>query len=198
METFVQTYGYWAILIGTFLEGETILVLGGLAAHMGYMDLSGVILAAFAGSLCGDQFFFFLGRRHSTFLLNRRPAWRSKLDRANRLMDRCQTPPILGFRLLYGLLTVIPFSICISSVPVLRFVLLNALGAIAWAAVVAGGGYLFGNALEGILGNIRHYEKILFIVVALAGALVWALYLVRRSRNPSSRAAGTVDEEEDA
>jgi len=57
METFLQTYGYWDILIGTFLEGETILVLGGLAAHMGYMDLSGVILSAFTGSLCGDQLF---------------------------------------------------------------------------------------------------------------------------------------------
>lgn len=61
METFLQTYGYWAILIGTFLEGETILVLGGLAAHMGYMDLTGVILTAFAGSLCGDQLFFLPG-----------------------------------------------------------------------------------------------------------------------------------------
>lgn len=71
METFLQTYGYWAILIGTFLEGETILVLGGLAAHMGYMDLSGVILSAFTGSLCGYQLFFFLGRRYSAFLLNR-------------------------------------------------------------------------------------------------------------------------------
>jgi membrane protein DedA with SNARE-associated domain len=198
VETFVQTYGYWAILIGTFLEGETILVLGGLAAHMGYMDLTGVILAAFAGSLCGDQFFFFLGRRHSTFLLNRRPAWRSKLDRANRLMDRFQTPLILGFRFLYGLRTVMPVAIGISGVPLVRFVVLNALGAIVWAAVVAGGGYLFGNALEGILGNIRHFEKMLFIVVALAGAIVWVLYLVRRNRNPSSKAAGTVDEEEDA
>ncbi len=182
METFLQTYGYWAILIGTFLEGETILVLGGLAAHMGYMDLTGVILAAFAGSLCGDQLFFFLGRRHSAFLLNRRPSWKSKLERANHLIDRFQTPLILGFRFLYGLRTVMPFAIGISRVPVLRFVLLNAIGAIVWAAVVAGGGYLFGNALEGLLGNIRHYEKMLFALVAVAGVVVWALHLLRRRR----------------
>jgi membrane protein DedA with SNARE-associated domain len=195
VETFVQTYGYWAILIGTFLEGETILVLGGLAAHMGYMDLNGVILAAFAGSLCGDQLFFFLGRRHSTFLLNRRPAWKSKLERANRLIDRFQTPLILGFRFLYGLRTVTPFAIGISSIPVLRFVCLNALGAMVWAAVVAGGGYLFGNALEGILGNIRHYEKVLFVVVTLAGAVVWALHLVRRNRKKTTKPTSGAGEE---
>jgi len=195
METFLQTYGYWAILIGTFLEGETILVLGGLAAHMGYMDLTGVILAAFAGSLCGDQLFFFLGRRHSAFLLNRRPAWKPKLERANRLIDRFQTPLILGFRFLYGLRTVMPFAIGISRVPVLRFVLLNALGAMVWAGIVAGGGYLFGNALEGVLGNIRHYEKMLFVLVALAGAVVWALYLYRRNRHTSRKASGSGNEE---
>jgi len=90
-----------------------------------------------------------------------------------------------------------PFAIGISSVPVLRFVVLNALGAVVWAAIVAGGGYLFGNALEGILGNIRHYEKILFIMVAFVGVVVWALYLVRRNRKKSLKAAitSTTDEE---
>ncbi len=195
MEAFLQTYGYWAVLIGTFLEGETILVLGGLAAHMGYLDLTGVILAAFAGSLCGDQLFFFLGRRHSNFLLNRRPSWKSKLERANRLIDRFQAPLILGFRFLYGLRTVMPFAIGISRVPVSRFVLLNAIGAIVWAAIVAGGGYLFGNALEGLLGNIRHYEKMLFALVAVAGVVVWAFYLVRRRRKEASRATDTKGQE---
>jgi membrane protein DedA with SNARE-associated domain len=75
-----------------------------------------------------------------------------------------------------------PFAIGISRVPVLRFVLLNAIGAIAWAGIVASGGYLFGNALEGILGSIRHYEKILFGIVALGGVSVWVLYLLRRHR----------------
>ena len=58
LQSIIENYGYAAILIGTFLEGETILVLAGLAAHQGYLVLSWVILAAFVGSLCGDQLFF--------------------------------------------------------------------------------------------------------------------------------------------
>ncbi len=54
----IENYEYAAILIGTFLEGETILVLAGLAAHQGYLVLTWVILAAFLGSLGGDQLFF--------------------------------------------------------------------------------------------------------------------------------------------
>ena len=54
IESFIETYGYAAILIGTFLEGETILVLGGFAAHRGYLSLPWVIVAAFAGTLSGE------------------------------------------------------------------------------------------------------------------------------------------------
>jgi membrane protein DedA with SNARE-associated domain len=52
LESIIETYGYWALLVGTFFEGETVLVLGGFAAHRGYLTLPWVILAAFIGSLC--------------------------------------------------------------------------------------------------------------------------------------------------
>ena len=58
LQSIIENYGYAAILIGTFLEGETILMLAGLAAHQGYLVLTGVIFAAFLGSLSGDQLFF--------------------------------------------------------------------------------------------------------------------------------------------
>lgn len=61
LDQLIDTYGYWAILVGTLLEGETILLLGGFAAYQGYLALPWVILAAFIGAFCGDQLFFFLG-----------------------------------------------------------------------------------------------------------------------------------------
>ena len=39
LQELVSNYGYLAISIGTFLEGETILILGGLAAHRGFLQL---------------------------------------------------------------------------------------------------------------------------------------------------------------
>jgi membrane protein DedA with SNARE-associated domain len=78
LQNIIETCGYAAILIGTFLQRETILVLAGRAAHQGYLMLTGAILAAFFGSLCGDQLFFYLGRKHSQAVLSRRPAWKQK------------------------------------------------------------------------------------------------------------------------
>jgi len=186
LESVIDTYGYLAILVGTFLEGETILILGGLAAYRGYLGLPWVILAAFIGSLCGDQLFFFLGRWHSQAILAKRPSWQRRIDRAQKLLERFRTPLILVFRFLYGLRTVAPFVIGMSSVPTIEFVLLNAVGALVWAIAVGAGGYLFGNALEALLGNIKHYEHQAFGAIVVIGILVWIVYFHRRKKRRMS------------
>ncbi|MGB6281674.1 MAG: DedA family protein [Syntrophobacteria bacterium] len=186
LESIVDTYGYVAVLLGTFLEGETILVLGGFAAHRGYLALPGVILAAFIGSLCGDRLFFFLGRKHSQAVLARRPAWKARADQANRLLERFRTPFILIFRFLYGLRTVSPFVIGMSSVPARQFIPLNAIGALVWAVVVGTGGYLFGSALEVVIGEVKRYEVEALLAIAIIGILVWISHFYRRRKRTTS------------
>ncbi len=186
LESFIDSYGYWAVLLGTLLEGETILVLGGFAAHRGYLALPGVILAAFIGSLSCDQLFFFLGRKHSQAVLARRPAWKARADKANRLLERFRTPFILIFRFLYGLRTVSPFVIGMSSVPARRFILLNAVGALVWAVVVGTAGYLFGSALEVVIGDVKRYEVEALLAIAIIGILVWTSHFYWRRKLTNS------------
>ena len=171
------------IFIGTFLEGETILVLAGLAAHQGYLVLTWVILAAFLGSLCGDQLFFYLGRKHSQAVLSRRPAWKQKAEKVHQMLKRFQTPMILSFRFLYGLRTVAPFVIGMNPVSVKKFILLNAAGALCWAAAVGCGGYLFGHALEIFIGKIKHYELQVFVGIALLGLFIWIVYFYQNRKH---------------
>ena len=182
LQSMIENYGYAAILVGTFLEGETILVLAGLAAQQGYLNLSGVILAAFLGSLSGDQLFFYLGRKHSRAVLARRPAWKEKAEKVHKIMNRFQTLIILSFRFLYGLRTVTPFVIGMSPVSVKKFMALNAVGALVWAAAFGTGGYLFGRALELFIGKIKHYEAQVFAGIALLGLLVWAVHFYLRNK----------------
>lgn len=182
MESIIDTYGYLAVLIGTFLEGETILVMGGFAAHQGYLHLPWVIAAAFVGTLCGDQLYFYLGRRHSQALLARRPLWRAKIARAHSLMERYQYPLLLGFRFLYGLRTVIPFVIGMSRIPAGLFISLNTVGALVWAILIGTLGYLFGNAVEAAITHIKHYELEVFALIGIVGLFLWFLYFRRRKR----------------
>jgi len=187
LATLISSYGYPALVIGTFLEGETILVLGGLAAHLGYLKLSGVILSAFAGSFLGDQLFFFLGRRHSGYILDKRPAWQKRIDRAHRLLAQYETPMILGFRFIYGMRTITPFVLGTSKVRAVKYMILNAIGAAVWATAVAVGGYFFGHAVEPVLGEIKHFEVILLIGVSGVGLVVWFVRKRRHRHHPPEK-----------
>jgi len=178
----IGSYGYFALLAGTFFEDETILILGGFAAHLGYLYLPWVILVAFIGTLSGDQLFFYLGRRHSGFVLDKHPAWQRRLDQVQRLFERYQTLLILGFRFLYGLRTVTPFVLGRSGVSPRYFFLLNTLSALVWSVVVGIGGYLFGNFLKLIMGDIRRYEVESFCAIASIGGLIWGIYFYRSRR----------------
>lgn len=186
LESLIETYGYLAVLIGTFLEGETILVLGGFAAHRGYLSLPWVIVVAFIGSLCGDQLFFFLGRKHSQMILAKRQSWKDRIERAQKLLDRFRTPLILAFRFLYGLRTVAPFVIGMSPVPTRRFIFLNAVGALVWALAIGSASYLFGHTMEIILGDIKHYELEFLGAIAVTGAAIWVLHFYRRRKRRTS------------
>ena len=168
LEALISTYGYAAIGIGTFLEGETILILGGLAAHGGYLQLQWVITSAFLGTLFGR----FKGKEW----LERKPHWKAKSQRAFALLDRYQIPFIIGFRFIYGLRTITPFAIGVSGISPLRYLVLNMLGSLLWATVIGTAGYLFGNAIELLLGDIKKYELGLLAGIAVIGALVWIIH----------------------
>jgi membrane protein DedA with SNARE-associated domain len=178
----IESYGYAAVFAGTFLEGETVLVLAGFAAHRGYFSLRGVMLAAFAGSLFGDQLYFQLGRWKGEAFLRRRVSWAPKVERVRGLIGRHHLAIILGFRFLYGLRTVSPFAIGMSGVSLPRFVLLNAVGAAIWAVVVAYVGYSVGEVAETVLGRVRRFELLGFAAIAAAGAVVWGVHFARSRR----------------
>ena len=55
LEYLITTYGYPALFLGTFLEGETILIIAGIAAFEGMLDIHQAILTAFIGSMSGDN-----------------------------------------------------------------------------------------------------------------------------------------------
>ncbi len=189
IEDLIANYGYAAILIGTFLEGETILILGGFAAHRGYLQLPWVMLCAFLGTLLGDQLYFHVGRVKGKSFLERRPGWKSKADKVLPLLEKHQTWLILAFRFMYGIRTVTPFLIGTSGVSPWRFLLLNSIGALFWSTLIGTLGYLFGQTMEVLIGNLKRYEFWLFAVIAGAGLVFWSAHLIgrRAAANKSSK-----------
>lgn len=179
MEHLIAQYGYWAVLAGTFFEGETVPVLAGFAAHQGMLRLDLVMLCAFVGSFTGDQVWFWVGRRYGKAWLAKHPKSAVAAERAGRLLDRWGDWFVLSFRFLYGLRAVSPIAIALSSISAARFAVLNLIAAAVWAVAVGGAGYLFGQAIQGLMGELKAWEHRILAAVAIALAIFVAHRLVR-------------------
>lgn len=177
----IAEYGYVALFVGTLLEGETVLILAGFAAHQGYLQLDWVIVTALAGGFCGDQFYFWLGRRHGTWVLSRYPKFVPLLARVNVLIERYHEVLIVAVRFLYGLRTIGPLAFGMSHVQAWRFGLFNMLGAAVWAAGVGGAGFLFGRVMKLWLHDLKQIEAWLLLGL-LSGSLIFFGWRRWRSR----------------
>jgi membrane protein DedA with SNARE-associated domain len=187
-EAIIVKYGYFAIIMGTFLEGETILVIGGFLAHIGLLSLPLVILSAFIGSFSGDQLYFLIGRFKGAAFIDKRPNLMAKAEKFRRLLDKHHTPVILIFRFLYGLRTVAPFAIGLSGIAVSRFVFLNFISALIWAVAVACLGYFFGRGLETLFENMRKYEIWLLagVITIIAANLLFRIWKIKKNSQARS------------
>lgn len=184
----VSTYGYAAVAAGAFFEGESVVVLGGLAAQSGFLRLEWVMLTAFLGALSADQLFFYIGRTKGKGALEKWPSWKARSAKVFSMLDRHQVGMIIGFRFLYGLRTLAPFLIGASGIAPLRFLILNVLGAFLWATLISTLGYLFGDTIELLFGDIRHYQ-LLFAGVLIG--IVLAIWFVKLLRKRTGKSMGT-------
>jgi membrane protein DedA with SNARE-associated domain len=179
LDALVADYGYPVLLGGALLEGETIVAIAGYLANRGYLAFGWVFAIAAGGGFIGDQIYFYAGRRHGAGVMRRFPGLQPYIGRVTHLIERYQFGAIFFIRFMYGLRTVGPIIFGMSRVSWQLFVVLNLLSSLVWAGVIAGAGYLFGEAVEAILKNIERYEWMVLAGLAALGTGVWAYHALR-------------------
>ncbi len=178
--TLIASHGYWILALGCFLEGETILILAGVAASLGYMNPWTVLGVAIVCGFAGDQCFFWLGRNYGARILARRPSIAQKVERVHRLVEKYDAWVIVGIRFAYGLRIAGPIVIGMSAIPWRRLMLFNGLGAMLLAPIIAGLGWVFGYAAERVLDQLHEMELWLLLGVIALAVLDWWLQRTKR------------------
>lgn len=180
IETFVARYGLIAILLGAGVEGEAVVVTGGVLAHRGLVPLAPACICAAIGSFVVDQIWFAVGRRfqnHRWILrIRAKPAFARAID----LLERRPTGFILAFRFIYGMRTVSPIAIGTSKVAFRTFLPLNALAAAIWGPVFTLFGFYVGHALDPLIDRIAGKARLVVLVVLVLIVFVGVIQLSRR------------------
>jgi membrane protein DedA with SNARE-associated domain len=182
LDALIAHYGVLGLFLGSGLEGEAVVVTGGILAHRGLVPLWAAMLASATGSCIVDQIWFFTGRycRHFGWVqrqLARRPA-----QRALGFLERHPNAFIFGFRFVYGMRTISPIVIGTSRVPIARFVLINMIAAAIWGPLFTWIGYEFGRALDPVMRHIHHGALLAGLAVAIFLLVVAVLFAVYRKR----------------
>jgi membrane protein DedA with SNARE-associated domain len=180
LASFIATYGLVVVLVGAIVEGETIVVMAGFLCHQGVMDPLGVFLAAFVGSWIGDQGLFVLGRRFAGAPFVRRQVARPLFARVLARIEANPTQFILAFRFFYGFRVVSPIAVGVSSIPASRYVVLNTVSAIAWAALMTAIGYALSAVFHVTAGALPAIEHKIVAALAAAVLVFIAVFLLTR------------------
>lgn len=187
LNALIAAYGYWVIFIGCLLEGETVLILGGMAAHQGSLQWPHVIGWATLGGILGDQLLFWTGRYCGARLLPRLKRHQAAIERVQGLIQRYPSTSVFAVRFLYGMRLVGPMVIGASGLAPWRFALLNVLGAAVWATLFVSVGYWAGEALQHFLGDLKPYRLPIFVAVVALVAVAALIRHLRKRRKTRDR-----------
>ncbi|EEE7248262.1 DedA family protein [Salmonella enterica subsp. enterica serovar Bareilly] len=177
INTLIAHYGYAALVIGSMAEGETVTLLGGVAAHQGLLKFPLVAAAVALGGMMGDQLLYLLGRCYGGKILRRFPRYHTKIRRAQKMIQRHPYLFVIGTRFMYGFRVVGPLLIGASRLPPKIFLPLNIVGALIWALLFTTLGYLGGEViapwLHDLDQHLRHGVWLILAIVLVVGVRWW-------------------------
>ena len=171
--TWMREYGYAVLFLWSILEGESGLVMAGLFAHTGDMQLLTAIVTAGLGGFFGDQIYFYIGRFNKNYAYRAFKNQRRKLALARLLLKKHGWPIIFLQRYIYGMRTIIPLSIGLTGYSAKMFALINFFSALCWSSLIIIPVWYFGNE---ILSLIAWAKAHWYFALPFMGALVGSIY----------------------
>jgi membrane protein DedA with SNARE-associated domain len=178
-ELLLHHFGYLAVFVGTFLEGETILVLAGFLASRGDLSIYLTLGVAAAGAWIGHVFWFWLGRRHGPRLVRRFPRFERQIGRSLDLIERYGVSAIFLTQYLYGLRIASAVVFGLSRIRQRTFLIVQAVSCLIWACLIGLLGYFFGRAVERMLGEAEEIEKWAILFILLVGTAIYVYHRLR-------------------
>ena len=166
-----------ALFVGFVLPGESVAILGGVAAHQGHVRLWEVMTVVVVAAVVGDTVGFEVGRHFGPRILSARilERRRARLDSARDFLARRGGWAVFLGRWTAFFRAVMPALAGTSGMPYRTFATYNVLGGVLWGCTVVTAGYLAGSSYAAVEKAIGRDSALVVVVVVLVALLVWHL-----------------------
>jgi len=191
--------GLWFIVfaetglaVGFFLPGDSLLVVSGLFAAAGKLNVVLVLVAFFLGSVIGDSTGYWTGRVMGHTLFNREDSRifkPSRVEKAHAFFEKYGVKTVILARFVPIVRTFAPLVVGAADMPYSRFLPFSIIGGLLWISTMVLAGYFLGGIIERALGiQLQdHIEKVVVVVVLISllpPIIEWLRH--RRAKAPST------------
>ncbi len=173
-------FGLWFVIfaetglaVGFFLPGDSLLVVSGLFAAAGKLNVLLVLLAFFLGSVIGDSTGYWTGRVMGKTLFNRESSRifkPSRVEKAHSFFEKYGVKTVILARFIPIVRTFAPLVVGAARMPYTTFLFFSLIGGLLWICSMVLAGYFLGGVIENAF-NIKledHIEKVVIVVVVLS------------------------------
>jgi membrane-associated protein len=173
-------FGLWFVVfaetglaVGFFLPGDSLLVVSGLFAAAGKLNVLLVMLAFFLGSVIGDSTGYWTGRVMGKTLFNRESSFifkPSRVEKAKVFFEKYGVKTVVLARFVPIVRTFAPLVVGATGMPYAKFLTFSVIGGALWISSMVLAGYFLGGVIETALGIKLedHIEKVVIVVVFLS------------------------------
>ena len=186
-----------AAFVGLVVPGETIVIVGGVIAGQGHVDVLALFALTWLCAFSGDVTGFLLGRKLGRrFLLAHGPRvylTEARLRRAEEYFARYGPATILVGRFVGLVRAVAPFLAGASRYSSGRFIAIAVVGTGLWSAAFVFLGFIFWQSFDQAMVIAKHGTLALAIIVVLIVSLVAIYRYVRERRRAGADADADAD-----
>ncbi|GAA0506414.1 hypothetical protein Ade02nite_95260 [Paractinoplanes deccanensis] len=175
-----------AAFVGLVFPGEAALLLGGVLAGTGHLDLPVLLSIAIVAAILGDSAGYEIGRFGGDAIKSSRPGrliGEKRWAKAEAFTRKHGNWAVVAGRWVGLMRALVPALAGMTLMPYRKFLLFNAIGGSLWATAVVLGGYFAGTSwrqLESALGSVST------VAVGAAAAGVALFVLLRRRTSARS------------
>src|SRR5882724_2190479 len=167
---FIET----GFFVGFFLPGDSLLVIAGVFAGNGNLNLAKLLLLVPLCAIVGDQIGYWIGRKAGQTLYRREDSFifrKRHLERAHQFYEKYGGKTVIMARFMPIVRTFCPPVAGAAMMPYGRYVAFDIVGGILWVGTMILGGYVLGHSVPNIAQRI-HYVIAVVILVSVLPVIV--------------------------
>lgn len=157
----VGVFGYWivglvsyleaVVFVGSIIPGATFIVLAGLFASLGYLDIKDLVWFAAIGTILGDFTSYYLGTKGTHYFKNENTLLKFEhLEKGKIFFRKYGALSLILGKVVAPVKAVVPFVAGLSHMKRPQFHAWNIISGFVWALLYLFIGYFFGSSWETI------------------------------------------------